>query len=101
MFPVEVVRGDPKTALAKGTGIAISERVAKKYFGDQNPIGKRLVTDSSAYSTVVTLVFRDQPANTHLKYDLLFSYNQPFLQIGDRPRSGASVWSPSMASPIW
>ncbi len=85
VFPAEVVRGDPKTALANGTGIAISERVAKKYFGDENPIGKRLVTDSNAYPTVVTLVFRDQPANTHLKYDLLFSYNQPFLQIGDTP----------------
>ena len=85
VFPVEVVYGDPETALVQGTGVAISERVAKQYFADENPIGKRLVTDLSTYPTVVTLVFRDQPANTHLKYDLLFSYNQPFLQFGDTP----------------
>jgi putative ABC transport system permease protein len=84
VFPVEVLYGDPKTALVKGTGVAISQSVAKKYFGDENPIGKLLVTDSSIQS-IVTLVFRDQPANTHLRYDLLFSYNLPFLRIGDTP----------------
>lgn len=84
VFPVEVVHGDPKTALVEPTSLAISETVARKYFGNENPIGKRLVTDSSITTTVM-LVFRDQPANTHLKYDLLFSYNLPFLRIGDTP----------------
>jgi len=83
-FPVEVVHGDPQTALVQGASVAISRSVAKKYFGDQNPIGKQLVTDSGKASSV-TLVFRDQPANTHLKYDLLFSYNLPSLKVGDTP----------------
>jgi putative ABC transport system permease protein len=85
VFPVQVLYGDPKTALVQGTGVAISERVARKYFGNENPIGKLLVSDWNTIATVVTLVFRDQPPNTHLKYDLLFSHNQPFLQIGDTP----------------
>jgi putative ABC transport system permease protein len=84
VFPVEVVHGDPKTALVEGASVAISQTVARKYFGDENPIGKQLVTDAGR-AGAVTLVFRDQPANTHLKYDLLISYNQTSLQVGDTP----------------
>jgi putative ABC transport system permease protein len=86
VFPVEVLHGDPKTALVEANSVAISETVAKKYFGDENPIGKQLLSDAGdVLNTKVTLVFRDQPANTHLKYDLLFSYNLPFLRTGDSP----------------
>jgi len=58
--------------------------VAKKYFGDENPIGQILLTDSGN-ANKVTLVFRDLPPNTHLKYDLLFSYNKSFLKLNDNP----------------
>ncbi len=50
--------------LLQGSGIAISQRVAKKYFGDENPSAGRLATDLASLPGVVTLVFRDQPANT-------------------------------------
>jgi len=84
VFPAEVMQGEAKTALLDGASVAISQRVATRYFGQENPLGRQLVTDS-AEPRVITLVFRDQSPNTHLKYDLLFSYNQTSLKIGDTP----------------
>jgi putative ABC transport system permease protein len=79
-----IIAGDPRTALVDGASLAISESVARKYFGNENPIGRTMMTDSGNASKV-TLVFADLPVNTHLKYDLLFSYNLPFLRLNDNP----------------
>ena len=84
VFSHDVIYGDPKTALKDGGSIAISASMAKRYFGDENPIGQLLTMDSGN-SSKVTLVFADLPANTHLKYDILFSYNLPFLKLNDNP----------------
>jgi putative ABC transport system permease protein len=84
VFKHDIIAGDPKTALVDGGNIAISEKVARTYFGDENPIGQILTTDSGNPQKV-TLVFRDLPANTHLKYDFLFSFNQAFLKLSDNP----------------
>ena len=84
VFSHDILYGDPKTALQDGNSIAISETVARKYFGNENPLGKMLTMDSGA-SSKVSLVFRDLPANTHLKYDLLSSNNLPYLRLSDNP----------------
>ena len=72
VFTHHIIYGDPKTALKDGTGVAVSETFARKYFGNTNPIGQVITTDSGTPNRI-TLVFADLPANTHLKYDLLFS----------------------------
>jgi putative ABC transport system permease protein len=84
VFKHDIIAGDPKTALVDGGNIAISESAARKYFGNENPIGQTLTNDSGN-ARKITLVFRDLPPNTHLKYDFLFSYNQPFLRLNDNP----------------
>jgi putative ABC transport system permease protein len=82
IFKHDVLLGDPKTALLEGGNVAISAKMAKYYFGSDNPIGQTLTTDSGNASKV-TLVFADLPPNTHLKYDALFSDNLPFLRQAD------------------
>ena len=42
VFTHKILYGDPKTALDSPTSIAISHTVAKRYFGDRNPIGETL-----------------------------------------------------------
>lgn len=74
VFQHEVIHGDPKTALQDPLSIAISETVARHYFGDANPIGEKLATDTAAYN--VSLVFAPLPGNSHLKYDVLLSYSR-------------------------
>jgi putative ABC transport system permease protein len=52
--------------------VAISEFAAKKYFGNENPIGK-IITMNLRNDFKVIAVYKDFPANTHLKTDFLFS----------------------------
>lgn len=73
VFTHKILYGDPKTALDDATSIAISHSVARKYFGERNPIGEILASDGN--NAHVTLVFEDLPENTHFRYDALFSAN--------------------------
>ena len=84
LFPVKVIYGDPKTALKEQGTIAVSETFAHKYFGNANPMGETIVTDGGV-AQKINLVFADQPQNTHLKYDILWSDNLPFLRDSDNP----------------
>jgi putative ABC transport system permease protein len=82
VFSHKILYGDPKTALKDGGAVAISETVAKRYFGKANPIGETIATDAGL-PVRITLVFADLPPNTHLKYDLLFSDNGAFMKDPD------------------
>ena len=73
-----MAKGNAKTALAEPFTAVISEKYAHLYFGTADPIGKtlRLRDDDFTDELVkVTGVFKDLPLNTHLKFDVLFSYN--------------------------
>lgn len=76
MFSADLIEGNAATALNEPFSMVISESTAKKYFGGENPIGKRLRLRDDDYNNencLVTGVFKDLPANTHLKYDVLIS----------------------------
>ena len=53
-FSFPVVNGDPATALKGTDKIAITESAAKRYFGDDNPIGKIILRGSDKKATEVT-----------------------------------------------
>ena len=73
VFTHEIVYGDPHTALKEPQTIAISRRVAQRYFGNENPIGRTLKTDGGR-PIKITLVFEELPENSHLRYDILVAY---------------------------
>ena len=83
MMGYQMVKGNAKLALAEPFTAVISEKYAKMYFGAEDPIGKtlRLRDDDFTNELVkVTGVFKDLPANTHLKFDVLFSYNSLYAR---------------------
>jgi putative ABC transport system permease protein len=85
MMGYEMVKGDPAKALAEPLTAVISETYAKMYFKNEDPIGKTLHLQDDDFTdelAKVTGVFKDLPANTHLKFDVLFSYSTLF-QRGD------------------
>jgi putative ABC transport system permease protein len=98
LFTHEIIRGDPKTALKDPASVAVSETFARRYFGDENPIGQTIENDSGV-PVKITLVFADLPANSHLKYDALFSFRRatnppistPWPRISTRSRWPAWV----------
>jgi len=78
MMGYEMAQGNAKDALAQPFTAVISEKYAKMYFGKEDPIGKTLhLRDDDFVDELVkvTGVFKELPVNTHLKFDVLFSYN--------------------------
>jgi putative ABC transport system permease protein len=74
IFDIKLLQGNPKTALQDPNKIILSETTAKKYFGNEDPIGKVLKVGSK-YSLEVTGVYEDLPHNFTLDADLMGSFN--------------------------
>lgn len=72
MFSFELINGDRNTALKDVYSIVITERISKKYFGDQNPIGKELLLDGT-YNMEVTAVAKNPPLNSQLGFDMIIN----------------------------
>jgi len=78
MMGYEMVKGNARDALKEPFTAVISEKYARMYFGNEDPIGKTLhLRDDDFVDELVkvTGVVKDVPSNTHLKFDVLFSYN--------------------------
>lgn len=78
-----MLRGDAATALIEPNTTVLSAAAAQKYFGDQNPIGHVIQFGADEPYTVTGVV--DVPANTHFRFDFLFSY-QTLEQLWDFDR---------------
>ncbi len=76
IFDIHLTRGDAPTALADPDKLVLSTTEAKKYFGQEDPVGKTLtIHDGGKFIPLqVTGVFEDYPVNSHLRIDMLVSY---------------------------
>ncbi|MCL4539235.1 MAG: ABC transporter permease, partial [Bacteroidetes bacterium] len=72
VFTIRIVEGDTKTALTQPNTIVINESTARRYFGNENPLGKVVVIDRQN-DYVVTGVFKDFPQNSHFHPDFIAS----------------------------
>jgi putative ABC transport system permease protein len=71
VLTIPFIHGNPQKALTRPHTLVISERIALKYFGHDNPLGKTLEINNETFE--VTGLVADPPENTHLKYDLIAS----------------------------
>ncbi len=71
-FQLKLLEGDPKTALAAPEKVAISARIARKFFGDEPALGKLISVENWA-DFEVTAVYEEMPRNQHFHADYLFS----------------------------
>lgn len=71
-FQLPLLEGDAKTALASPQKVAISEQVARKFFGSEQAVGK-FITIEGRTDFEITAVFKDMPRNQHFHADYLFS----------------------------
>ena len=72
VFRVKFVHGDAETALRPVNGLVLTESMAKKYFGDENPVGHSINFDNRM-DYLVTGVVPDVPRNSHFHYDFIAS----------------------------
>jgi putative ABC transport system permease protein len=70
MFTFPLIEGDSKTALRDPYSLVLSERVAKKYFGSESPIGKVITVDNQ-YPMKVMGVMKEVPRNSTFRFDIL------------------------------
>ena len=69
MFTFHLIEGDPNTALKNPKALVLREEIAKKYFGKDDPIGKKL-TFNNREDLIITGVVRI-PSNSHIQFDFL------------------------------
>lgn len=72
VFPMEFVSGNPSTFFAQENGILLTESLAKKYFGDADPLQQEFWTNW--FVGTIGGVIKDVPENTHLEGDLFLSH---------------------------
>lgn len=74
VFTFPLIKGDPSTALKQTNTVLLSESTAKKYFGDDDPMGKKLAVNGDETVVEVGGVFADVPKASHIHFDMLVSY---------------------------
>jgi len=92
IFDYEFISGDPKTALNEINSVVITESTAKRYFKDENPMGKTIRMER-VIDLKVTGVIKDVPHNSHFKFDFIASLSSMRKAYGGRlPQTW--VWNP-------
>ena len=74
IFSFPLLKGDPATALSTPRSMVITERMAKKIFGDEEALNKTIRVDSTALFTVTGIV-KDLPANTRFGFEYLIPWS--------------------------
>jgi putative ABC transport system permease protein len=76
VFSWELLQGDPKKALTDPYSIVLTESTARKYFGNENPMGRSLDgfdEESGKGEYTVTGIMADVPSNSHFRFNVLLS----------------------------
>lgn len=72
-FSFEVVKGNVDDFLKGTNKLVITESVAKRYFGNEDPIGKMMLRGAEKTAGEVVGVVKDSPANSHIAFDIILS----------------------------
>lgn len=73
IFSYPFSSGDPSTALTKPYTVVLSEKTARKYFGNENPIGKSILIDGEENYEVTGVFDTPDGAKSHVNFDLAVS----------------------------
>jgi len=73
VFSFPLLRGDPKTALVNPRSMVLTEEFAEKYFGKEDPMGRRFSLEADTNLYTVTGIVQNIPGNSHIQFDMLGS----------------------------
>ncbi|WPU91072.1 ABC transporter permease [Mucilaginibacter sabulilitoris] len=86
IFDYKLLKGNVNNPFPNDQSVIITESAAKRYFGNEDPIGKTMLGDSKD-PYVVSGVLADFPANSSISGDMLFSMN-----LKKKEYSGKDYW---------
>ncbi len=82
VFSYKLLKGNPKTVLNEPFSVVLTEKIAKKLFGNQISIGKTIkLNDEGEY--LITGIAQDPPANSHIQYNALLSFSTLYNESGN------------------
>ncbi|CCG98229.1 protein of unknown function DUF214 [Fibrella aestuarina BUZ 2] len=88
VFTLPLLEGNAKTALLRPNTAVITQALARKYFGDKDPLGQLISLKSWNATYQVTGVIDNVPTNSHFHFDL-------FLSMASLPEAKANSWMTS------
>jgi len=74
-FTVPVLKGDGRKALTEPYSAMLTPDIAKKYFGDEDPMNKQIILDGNKHAFTVKGIYNPFPFNSHMHPDILVSFN--------------------------
>jgi len=77
VFSVSFLQGPGDSALSSPNSIVLTDEMAKKYFGDADPVGKSFLYDNKILVRVVAVV-KKMPVNSDIHFDFLISFESLF-----------------------
>lgn len=79
ILSIDLIYGDRDQLLINPNSVVLSEDMAKKYFGEANPIGEALTLENDQVLTI-TGVFRNMPKNSSFQFDCLLRYDDWLIE---------------------
>jgi putative ABC transport system permease protein len=99
IFTFNFLHGNPATILNDPHSVCLSESTARKYFGNQNPMGMSLLY-ANKYEFTVKGIYKDMPENSHFTADILIPISESTGNYGMLVESGITdpdqAWGSSM-----
>jgi putative ABC transport system permease protein len=92
IFTFKYTAGSNGKSLNQPGTMIISEKTAKKYFGNENPIGK-IVKVSNEYDYVITAVIEDMPANSHFTFDIFMTLEDGDMMFSENWMDNWGWWN--------
>lgn len=74
VFSYHLLKGNPKTVLTQPRSVVLTESMAKKYFGNEDPVGQTLLINGQNDYTVTGIV-QDAGSNSYLQFDFIGSFS--------------------------
>ena len=91
IYDFNFIKGNPEKALLGTNELIMTASAAKRYFGDEDPIGKRVTLVGGNRDLEVIGVIEDLPDNTHLKFDMIASF-ETFKSFFNNPQFFDTQW---------
>ncbi|MBO6661686.1 MULTISPECIES: ABC transporter permease [Roseivirga] len=74
LFGFQLIAGNVDDVLAEKNGIVLTQEISRRYFGDENPIGK-IVRFDDRFDLKVTGIAKNPPSQSHIQFNVLVSFN--------------------------
>jgi len=91
VFGYPLIEGEDSTALKGLNKIVVSRSFAKKYFGNESPMGKTM-RNNGEIEYIVSGVFEDLPENSHMKVNALLSFATYAKLVGRKSEADLNQW---------